>query len=498
MTKLIIYIDSEQKTSAYRIEEENSYLISFNGNEYESDLENFATTVMEELRAKPLSKLESRGGISVLIVSNGATNETIRKIMVLLFHDDKENGILNVNIQELNVIEAKYFLPLIGNPEAPSAKDFESIYSIANSSVQQKELDDLKSHNSQLMKEIEEYKENLDKINTELIELRKIKNEVISRKTAQEKEEKLSESIYKIDFAKDAENSGVTFEFHKKFNSGKTVSVGETIASYSLNSLNYLSMINRNNEISITAKKGGKLYYMVDNNSSIKNGEVIAVIGEKTWTEDDARHFLKQIQNSDNEKKNENEPVIIKADVIRNYVSETSSFPTVFCYHPIKDLENGKAVVKNQCIMQIITAEGNNSWDVRAPLDGQVFFLVQTKGDYNSTIESEKSLALIVPMTWSKSQAVEWYRSVEPLKEPKKLHSVGDRYLTNRFPNGAWVLPDDKYVKSRREEGIFDKYYTEIHMEGFCEIAGRIEYKKCKEENNSYYSSWGQIIAEIY
>ena len=34
MTKLIIYIDSEQKASAYRIEEDNSYSISFNGNEY--------------------------------------------------------------------------------------------------------------------------------------------------------------------------------------------------------------------------------------------------------------------------------------------------------------------------------------------------------------------------------------------------------------------------------------------------------------------------------
>ncbi len=310
MTRLIIYIDSEQKASAYRIEEDNSYSISFNGNEYESDLPTFAEIVMDELRAIPLSKMESRGGISVLLVSNGAANESIRKIMELLFHDENEEGMLNVNIQELNVIEAKYFLPLIGNPEYPSAKDFANIYSIATSSfIQQKELDDLKSDNSILVGKIKEYEDNFDKLNKELSELKEFKKTVIkkedNKRIAQVKEEELSESIYKIDFMKDAENSGVVLSipkgkeviFHKRYKNGTVVSQGSTIASYTA------SMRWSSDEITINAKKSGRIYYVVNDNSNIKNGDIIAVIGENTWTKDDAIFFLKQSSESGIQKK---------------------------------------------------------------------------------------------------------------------------------------------------------------------------------------------------
>ena len=511
MTKLIIYITSEQTASAYRIEEDNSYSISFNGNEYESDLSIFTETVMEELRATPLSKMESRGGISVLVVSNGAANETIRSIMELLFHDDNEDGMLNVNIQELNVIEAKYFLPLIGNPEAPSAKDFANIFSIETSSfVQQKELDDLKSDNSRMIKKIKEYEDNFGKLNNELSELKEFKKATIkkeeSRKKSQEKEEELSSSIYKIDFAKDAKNSGVVLSipkggevlFHKRYKNGDIVSPGSTIAYYVAN-FRFAS-----EEITITAKKSGRIYYMVNDNSNVKNGDIIAVIGENTWTKDDAIFFLKQNQNSESEKKNENEPVVVKADVIKNFVSE-DNLPVSFSYEPLfscdyeDEIEDGFVVSKNQLIMKIKSLFGNHEFEIRTPCDGKIFFLVPTTYEalegWNTNITAEKSLAMIVPESWSKSQAIEWYRSVEPLNEPVEL-TVGEiTEVKNLFPDGAFVLPNDSYIDGFVDTGW--SFEENNKTTAYCGVAGRIRYKK-QSAMNASYRFFGGTIAEIY
>lgn len=500
MTKLIIYIDSEQKASAYRIEEDNSYSISFNGNEYESDLPTFAELVMDELRATPLSKMESRGGISVLLVSNGAANETIRKIMELLFHDDNEDGMLNVNIQELNVIEAKYFLPLIGNPEAPSAKDFANIYSIETSSfVQQKELDDLKSDNSRMIKKIKEYEDNFGKLNNELSELKEFKKATIkkeeNRRSIQKKEEELSESIYKINFAKDAEDSGVAFKFHKKYNNGKIVSKGETIGTYGL--FRSSNPFASNAEIGLTAKKSGRIYYMVSDDSVVKNGDIIAAIGEKTWTKEDADSFIKQNQDSDSVKKNENEPVIIKADVIKNYVSETSveSLFHISLIDDITNINDGDKVTKNQNLFTI-HGRDNCEFVIKAPCSGKLFILFFRIRNYTyDIVNPETSLAMIVPESWSKSQAVEWYRSIEPLEKPVELCLTNSSRLENLLPDGAWVLPNDKYAKVYHEAGIFNQYYEESSFEGFCKVAGKIKYKDSHKMNDAYYSS-GKI-AEI-
>ena len=511
MTRLIIYIDSEQKASAYRIEEDNSYSISFNGNEYESDLPTFAEIVMDELRAIPLSKMESRGGISVLLVSNGAANESIRKIMELLFHDENEEGMLNVNIQELNVIEAKYFLPLIGNPEYPSAKDFANIYSIATSSfIQQKELDDLKSDNSILVGKIKEYEDNFDKLNKELSELKEFKKTVIkkedNKRIAQVKEEELSESIYKIDFMKDAENSGVVLSipkgkeviFHKRYKNGTVVSQGSTIASYTA------SMRWSSDEITINAKKSGRIYYVVNDNSNIKNGDIIAVIGENTWTKDDAIFFLKQSSESGIQKKNDNEPVIVKADVIKNFVSE-DKLPVSFSYKPLniysesEELEDGALVTANQTIMKIESLFGKHEFEVKAPCDGKIFFLVPTKYEalsgWNTNIIAEKSLVMIVPESWSKSQAVEWYRSIEPLKESVELTTGEITEVKNLFPDGAFVLPNDSYIDGFVDTGwSFEENYKTT---AYCGVAGRIRYKEQSAMNTSY-PFFGGTIAEIY
>ena len=57
MTKLIIYVNAEQNASAYRIEEDNSYSISFNGNEYESDLETIHNDVIKLALKFPVPSL---------------------------------------------------------------------------------------------------------------------------------------------------------------------------------------------------------------------------------------------------------------------------------------------------------------------------------------------------------------------------------------------------------------------------------------------------------
>ncbi len=351
MTRLIIYIDSEQKASAYRIEDDNSYSISFNGNEYESDLADFATTVMEELRATPLSKMGSRGGISVLLVSNGATNDTIRKIMELLFHDDNEEGMLNVNIQELNVIEARYFLSLIGNPESPSAKDFAQFFEIAQKSmVNAHELEELKSKLTELQGELENK-------NSEICELQKFKElvtkKVGEKKFAQQTEKKNDEinnragdlnRLCRINFLmdckedknrliqpniEDIKNSkkyGLIFHRLKKDQS--IIKRNSCIGTYKINisSAPFLSWINLQavGEIPKKTKSEGKLFYVVENDFEVKEGDVVAVIGDEDWTIKDVVEclkrnsyniqYVKNYENTVSPNKNENNPLIYDSE----------------------------------------------------------------------------------------------------------------------------------------------------------------------------------------
>jgi len=343
MTKLIIYIDSEQNASAYRIEEDNSYSISFNGNEYESDLENFAETVMEELRAKPLSKLESRGGISVLIVSNGATNETIRRITELLFHDGNEEGLLNVNIQELNVIEAKYFLPIIENPEFPSAKDFAQFFKIKDIvQTYSNKTQELETKVSKLTesielkdKELQELTQFKEKV-TKAIE-KKLENQTIKKNAEINNRAGDLNRLCRINFLMDCEedknliikpsvediknSKKHAFIFHWLKKDQSIIKDNSRIGTYKMDmpSVPYykikemLSFI----EISIskTTKCEGKIFYVVDNDSKVNEGDVVAVIGDEDWTSKDVVEYLKR--NSYNIpyiNKNENNPLIYDAE----------------------------------------------------------------------------------------------------------------------------------------------------------------------------------------
>ena len=348
MTKLIIYVNSEQNASAYRIEEDNSYSISFNGNEYESDLLAFAEIVMEELRATPLSKMESRGGIAVLIVSNEATNETIRKIMELLFHDDNEDGLLNVNIHELNVIEAKYFLSLIGNSESPSAKDFAQFFEIEKKSmVNAQALEELKSKLTKLQGE-------LDNKNSEISELQKFRESVIKEREKEIKKQTIkakdeikkkidnSNRICKINFRMDCKETkridsvpdvkgDIKFNFLKYSEKGTKIEEGTMIekdtciglyaiaslpASFTSGFLNSVSLALRNlPPINKNAKRSGKLFYVVNDMDVVEEGDVVAVIGDEDWTTKDVVECLKR--NSYNipyVNKYENNPLIYDSE----------------------------------------------------------------------------------------------------------------------------------------------------------------------------------------
>ena len=103
--------------------------------------------------------------------------------MELLFHDDNEDGLLNVNIHELNVIEAKYFLSLIGNSESPSAKDFAQFFEIEKKSmVNAQALEELKSKLTKLQGE-------LDNKNSEISELQKFRESVIKERETEIKKQ---------------------------------------------------------------------------------------------------------------------------------------------------------------------------------------------------------------------------------------------------------------------------------------------------------------------
>ena len=146
--------------------------------------------------------------------------------------------------------------------------------------------------------------------------------------------------------------------------------------------------------------------------------------------------------------------------------------------------------------MKIESLFGNHEFEIKAPCDGKIFFLVPTKYEAmgNTNVTAEQSLAMIVPETWSKSQAVEWYRSVEPLEKPFEL-SFGsiDYYVENLFPEGACVLPNDEYVDFTYCNGAKHNKYSKK----YCCIAGRIRYIKNSVMNEGYRFSGG-VIAEIY
>ena len=477
----------------------NSKGLSYINYNSESDLAEYADILKAKYNIDDFSEIN----ISFSIINVGAEDKYIESLKSLLDGAEKI---------DVNNIEKLIPLVLASKGEIKTNTALQEDYEVALKKIEQLEDEKNKliefskkqtNEIDDLISQIDSLKDEIESIKNEKIEAEKLEEQKL------EKERELAKSIYKIDFLKNAEDSGIVFSmpkgqtvtFSKKFKNGDMVSQGSVIATYYKGS-------RFNGEVSITTLKAGRIYYMVNDNANVKNGDVIAVIGEKNWTKDDAIHFLKQSSESETQKKNECEPVIIKADVIKDYKSE-SPLPPSFSRYLSDELEefngccyddnsiNGTIVEKGQIIFKIKEDFSHSEFLIKAPCTGKLFLLVQTKGSFvNTSVKADTSLAIIVPESWSKSQAIEWYRRVEPLKEPVSIDlTTGESTeVKNLFPDGAFVLPDDICYEGFVDTGFsFRSNYT---TKGFCGTAGRIRYKESRI-NSSYFKISG-MIAEIY
>lgn len=475
----------------------NSKGISYINYTSESDL----TDYVENLKAKfNIEENFSEIKISFSIINVGAEDKYIDSLKSLLDGAEKT---------DVNNIEKLIPLVLASKGEIKTNTALQEDYEAALKKIDQleDEKNKLKEYSEKQTDEIEKLISQTDSLKDEI---ESIKNEKIEAEKLEEqkleKERELSKSIYKIDFLKNAEESGIVFSmpkgqtvtFSKKFKNGDMVSQGAVIATY------YKDSRYSSGEIFITALKAGRIYYMVNNNAHVKNGDVIAVIGESNWTKDDAIFFLKQSSKSETEKKKECEPVIIKADVIKDFKSESPGTPIFERYlsDELNELNgaedennktiNGITVEKNQVLFRIKEISSHTEFLIKAPCAGQIFLLVQTKGRFDNSVNADTSLALIVPESWSKSQAVEWYRSVEPLEEPVAIElTTGEcTDVKNLFPDDAFVLPDDICY----EEVVL---WFSRTTRGFCGTAGKIRYENGHKMNQAYEHTGG-VVARIY
>lgn len=477
----------------------NSKGISYINYNSETDLTDYVEILKTKYNIDEFSEIN----ISFSIINVGAEDKYIDSLKELL------DGAERIDV---NNIEKLIPLVLASKGEIKTNTALQEDYEEALKKIEQ--LEDEKN------KLIEASKKQTDEIDNLVSQIASLKDEIESIKNAkieaekfeeqkQEKERELSESIYKIDFLKNAEDSGIVFSmpkgqtvtFSKKFKNGEMVSKGAVIAIY-YKGYPY-------NTLSITALKAGRIYYMVNDNANVKNGDVVAVIGEKNWTKDDAIDFLKQSSESEIQKENECEPVIIKADVIKDFKSESPISPSFVwdlsdeltklngaVYEKDKTI-NGCIVEKGQVLFKIkefraVPFNDGSEFLIKAPCTGKIFCLVQTKGSFiNTSVKADTSLAIIVPESWSKSQAIEWYRSVEPLKEPHEIN-LGSCRLSEFLPDDAWVLPDDKFAVVMTVTGVIFTNYEKSDSSGFCEVAGRIKF-----ENRSSVHPGG-VVARIY
>ena len=480
----------------------NSKGLSYINYNSESDLAEYADILKTKYNIDDFSEIN----ISFSIINVGAEDKYIESLKSLLDGAEKI---------DVNNIEKLIPLVLASKGEIKTNTALQEDYEVALKKIEHLE-DEKKKLIEQREKQADEIGNLISQTDSLKSEIDSIKKEKIKTETLekqkQEKEKELSKSIYKIDFLKNAEESGVvlsipngqTVTFTKKYKNGAMVSQGSVIATY-----NALGITFYGKAIPIIALKEGRIYYMVNDNAKVKNGDVIAVIGEKNWTKDDAIFFLKQSSESEIQKKNECEPVIIKADVIKDFKSESPITPSFDRYlsdelnelngdeYQIDKTINGITVEKNQVLFRIEEILSHTEFLVKAPCSGKIFFLVQTKGyGFNNSVKADTSLAIIVPESWSKSQAIEWYRSVEPLEEPVAIElTTGESTkVKNLFPDDAFVLPDDICYEGFVDTGwSFRENYT---TRGFCGTAGRIKYQE--STMNGSYIKYSGTIAEIY
>lgn len=254
----------------------------------ESDLNDYVEVLKTKYNIDDFSEID----ISFSIINLGAEGKFITILKTLL--DGAEKIDVN-NVEKL--------IPLIlaskGEIKTNTAlqEEYNSLLSKANK---------LESENKSLIELNDKQDCEIAKLNSQLNfiinEIESIKNKKIEkerlRKEKEQAEEKLTESIYKIDFLKDAENSGIILfipkgkevVFNKLYKNGANVSKGAAIAVYYTG----ITGIRWNEGIYIRAKKSGRIYYMVNDNASVKNGDVVAVIGDFN-TKDEANEWIWRI-----------------------------------------------------------------------------------------------------------------------------------------------------------------------------------------------------------
>ena len=273
----------------------NSKGLSYINYNSESDLAEYTDILKTKYNIDDFSEIK----ISFSIINVGAEDKYIDSLKSLLEGAEKI---------DVNNIEKLIPLVLASKGEIKTNTALQEDYESALKRIEQVENENnkLKESNEKQADEINNLISQSDSLKNEIesIKNEKVREEQLERKKL-EKERELSKSIYKIDFLQDAEESGIvlsipkgqTVTFNKKFKNGDIVSQGSVIATY------YKGSRYSSGEISITALKAGRIYYMVNDNANVKNGDVIAVIGEKNWTKDDAIFFLKNSNNSETEKK---------------------------------------------------------------------------------------------------------------------------------------------------------------------------------------------------
>ena len=248
----------------------NSKGISYINYNSETDLTDYVEILKTKYNIDEFSEIN----ISFSIINVGAEDKYIDSLKKLL------DGAERIDV---NNIEKLIPLVLASKGEIKTNTALQEDYEEALKKIEQLEdeknklIEDSKKQTDEidnLISQTDSLKSEIDSIKKE-----KIKTETLEKQT-QEKERKLSESIYKIDFLKNAEDSGIVFSmpkgqtvtFSKKFKNGDMVSQGSVIATYYKGS-------RFNGEVSITTLKAGRIYYMVNDKANVKNGDVIAVIG---------------------------------------------------------------------------------------------------------------------------------------------------------------------------------------------------------------------------
>ncbi len=264
----------------------NAKGISYINYNSESDLNDYVEILKTKYRIDEFSQIK----ISFSIINVGADNKYIDLLKSLL--DGAEKIDVN-NIEKL--------IPLIlaskGEIKTNTAlqEEYETtLQKLERIEIKKKELIEF---NEKQNETIEELNKKIDSLENKIeSEKERQKKESQQKEKKRLEEEKLSESIYKIDFLNDAERSGAVLSipkgqeviFHKKYKNGDPVVQGKIIALYRAD-YRYSSQ-----DILIIARKSGIIYYMVNDKAKVKNGDIIAVIGEENWTKNQALRFAEE------------------------------------------------------------------------------------------------------------------------------------------------------------------------------------------------------------